>query len=112
MIRNPATGETLTFVVTSADSGGKLLQVDVTAQPHKQGPPLQDETVAMPPGRAARPEDCVLSRARISFDTNAPCVRPSERPSHPGDGHRSAKPSYTLTPYASVNAFSAYDSDA
>lgn len=40
VIRNPATGETLTFVVTSADSGGKLLQVDVTAEPHKQGPPL------------------------------------------------------------------------
>jgi hypothetical protein len=66
----------------------------------------------MPPGRAARPEDCVLSRARSSFATNAPCVLASERPSHPGDEHRSAKPSYTLTPYASVKAFSAYESEA
>lgn len=40
VIRNPATGETLTFVVTSADSEGRLLQVDVTADPHKKGPPL------------------------------------------------------------------------
>jgi quercetin dioxygenase-like cupin family protein len=40
VIRNPATGETLTFVVTSADSGGNLLRVDVTADPHKEGPPL------------------------------------------------------------------------
>lgn len=39
-IRNPATGETLTFVVTSAESGGRLLQVDVTADAGKQGPPL------------------------------------------------------------------------
>jgi mannose-6-phosphate isomerase-like protein (cupin superfamily) len=39
-IRNPATGETLTFLVTSADSGGRRLQVDVTAEPGKQGPPL------------------------------------------------------------------------
>ena len=27
-------------MVTSADSGGKVIQVDVTAEPHKQGPPL------------------------------------------------------------------------
>jgi mannose-6-phosphate isomerase-like protein (cupin superfamily) len=40
VIRNPATGETLTFVVTSADSDGSLLRVDVTADPHKDGPPL------------------------------------------------------------------------
>jgi mannose-6-phosphate isomerase-like protein (cupin superfamily) len=40
VIRNPATGETLTFAVTSADSKGELLQVDVTAAPHKEGPPL------------------------------------------------------------------------
>jgi mannose-6-phosphate isomerase-like protein (cupin superfamily) len=39
-IRNPATGETLTFVVTSGESGGRLLQVDVAAEPGKQGPPL------------------------------------------------------------------------
>jgi hypothetical protein len=50
--------------------------------------------VAVPPGRAARPEDCVLSRARISLDTNAPCVLASERPSHPGDEHHPANPSY------------------
>lgn len=40
VIRNPATGETLTFVVTAADSGGTLLRFDVTAEPHKKGPPL------------------------------------------------------------------------
>jgi quercetin dioxygenase-like cupin family protein len=40
VIRNPATGETLTFVVTSADSGGSLLRVDVSAEPHTKGPPL------------------------------------------------------------------------
>jgi hypothetical protein len=39
-IHNPITGETLTFVVTAADSDGKLLRVDVTAAPHKAGPPL------------------------------------------------------------------------
>lgn len=39
-IRNPATGETLTFVVTAADSGGALLRVDVTADPHRPGPPV------------------------------------------------------------------------
>ncbi|HSK15324.1 MAG TPA: cupin domain-containing protein [Gaiellaceae bacterium] len=39
-IRNPATGETLTFVVTSGDSDGRLLRVDVTADPGKEGPPL------------------------------------------------------------------------
>ena len=33
------------------------------------------------------------ARARISFDTNAPCVLASERPSHPGSEHHSAKPS-------------------
>ena len=40
VIRNPATGETLTFVVTSADSDGRLLRVDVTADPRRPGPPL------------------------------------------------------------------------
>jgi mannose-6-phosphate isomerase-like protein (cupin superfamily) len=40
VIHNPATGETLTFVVTSADSAGSLLRFDVTAEPHKKGPPL------------------------------------------------------------------------
>ncbi|MGH3021440.1 MAG: cupin domain-containing protein [Gaiellaceae bacterium] len=40
VIRNPATGETLTFVVTSADSDGSLLRFDVTADPHKEGPPV------------------------------------------------------------------------
>jgi len=40
VIRNPATGETLTFVVTSADSDGNVLRIDVTAEPHKEGPPL------------------------------------------------------------------------
>ena len=48
---------------------------------------------AEPPGYAARPEDCVLSRARISFVTGAPCVFASERSSRPGDEHHSAEPS-------------------
>jgi mannose-6-phosphate isomerase-like protein (cupin superfamily) len=32
VIRNPATGETVTFLVTAADSGGKLLQLEMTAE--------------------------------------------------------------------------------
>jgi Pentapeptide repeats (9 copies) len=52
-----------------------------------------DEMTAVPPGRAARPEDCVLSRARRSFATSAPCVLASERPSHPDDERHSAKAS-------------------
>jgi len=47
----------------------------------------------VPPGRAARPEDSVLSRARMPSDTNAPCVLASERPSHPDDERHPAKPS-------------------
>lgn len=31
VIRNPATGETVTFLVTAADSGGKSLQLEMTA---------------------------------------------------------------------------------
>lgn len=32
VIRNPATGETVTFLVTKADSDGKLLQLEMTAE--------------------------------------------------------------------------------
>jgi mannose-6-phosphate isomerase-like protein (cupin superfamily) len=32
VIRNPATGETVTFLVTASDSDGKLLQLDMTAE--------------------------------------------------------------------------------
>jgi len=39
-IENPATGETLTFVVTAADSDGGLLQVDVVMEPGRPGPPI------------------------------------------------------------------------
>jgi mannose-6-phosphate isomerase-like protein (cupin superfamily) len=39
-IENPATGETLTFVVTAADSDGALLQVDVVMAPGRPGPPV------------------------------------------------------------------------
>jgi mannose-6-phosphate isomerase-like protein (cupin superfamily) len=39
-IRNPVTGETLTFLVTSADSNGQLLRVDVTAAANATGPPM------------------------------------------------------------------------
>lgn len=39
-IQNPATGETLTFVVTAADSDGRLLQVDVRMEPGRPGPPV------------------------------------------------------------------------
>jgi mannose-6-phosphate isomerase-like protein (cupin superfamily) len=39
-IENPATGETLTFVVTAADSAGKLLRLDVRMEPGRPGPPL------------------------------------------------------------------------
>jgi hypothetical protein len=49
---------------------------------------------AVPPGRAGRPEDGVLSRGGSSFATAAPCVLASERPSQPGSERNSAKPSY------------------
>lgn len=39
-IENPATGETLTFEVTAADSGGSLLRVDVIMAPGRPGPPV------------------------------------------------------------------------
>ena len=39
-IANPATGETLTWVVTAADSGGSLLRVDVVMEPGRPGPPV------------------------------------------------------------------------
>ena len=32
VIRNPATGETVTFLVTAADSGARLLQLEMTAE--------------------------------------------------------------------------------
>ena len=37
VIRNPVTGETTKFLVTSADSGGKLLQIEMTADPKAPG---------------------------------------------------------------------------
>jgi mannose-6-phosphate isomerase-like protein (cupin superfamily) len=37
VIRNPVTGETTKFLVTSADSGGKLLQIEMTADPNAPG---------------------------------------------------------------------------
>jgi mannose-6-phosphate isomerase-like protein (cupin superfamily) len=39
-IANPATGESLTFVVTAADSDGSLLRVDVVMEPGRPGPPV------------------------------------------------------------------------
>jgi mannose-6-phosphate isomerase-like protein (cupin superfamily) len=39
-IANPATGETLTWVVTAGDSGGSLLRVDVAMEPGRPGPPV------------------------------------------------------------------------
>lgn len=39
-VANPATGETLTWVVTAADSGGSLLRVDVAMEPGRPGPPV------------------------------------------------------------------------
>ena len=47
---------------------------------------------AVPPGRAARP-DAASSVAPIATAIGAPCVLASERASHPGDEHHSAKPS-------------------
>jgi hypothetical protein len=48
---------------------------------------------AVSPRRAARPQVCVLSRARISFDTAAPCVLAWERAAHSGNERHSARPS-------------------
>ena len=39
-IHNPITGETLTFLVTAGESEGQVLRVDVTAEPHRAGPPM------------------------------------------------------------------------
>jgi hypothetical protein len=49
---------------------------------------------AVPPGRAEAARCCVLRRVRILFNTNAPCVLASHRPSRPGSERNSAKPSY------------------
>jgi hypothetical protein len=48
---------------------------------------------AVPSGRAARPEDGVLSRARSKLLRALPCVLASERPPHPDDERHPAKPS-------------------
>jgi mannose-6-phosphate isomerase-like protein (cupin superfamily) len=37
VIRNPVTGETVTFLVTAADSGGKLLELEMEADPRAAG---------------------------------------------------------------------------
>ena len=50
----------------------------------------------VPQGRAARPVDGVLSRARIAADTAAPCVLATERPSHPCDERHYARPSLAV----------------
>src|SRR5215510_4865534 len=48
--------------------------------------------MAVPSGRAARP-DAASSVAPVEVTTGAPCVLASERPSHPDDEQRPAKPS-------------------
>src|SRR5438094_709508 len=50
------------------------------------------EKEAVPPGRAARPV-AASSVAPIALAIGAPCVLPTERASHPGDEHHSAKTS-------------------
>ena len=37
VIRNPVTGETTTFLVTAAESGGKLLEIEMAADPKAPG---------------------------------------------------------------------------
>jgi uncharacterized cupin superfamily protein len=37
VIRSPVTGETTTFLMTAADSGGKLLELEMVADPHAAG---------------------------------------------------------------------------
>ena len=37
VIRSPVTGETTTFLVTAAESGGKLLEIEMTADPKAAG---------------------------------------------------------------------------
>jgi mannose-6-phosphate isomerase-like protein (cupin superfamily) len=37
VIRNPATGETTEFLATSADTGGRLLRIEMTADPKAAG---------------------------------------------------------------------------
>jgi mannose-6-phosphate isomerase-like protein (cupin superfamily) len=38
-IENPLTGERITFLKTTEDTGGKLLQFEYAAPPHAEGPP-------------------------------------------------------------------------
>src|SRR6266511_1613235 len=52
------------------------------------------ETQSVPSGRAARPV-VASSVAPIALAIGAPCVLATERPSHPDDERRSAKPSET-----------------
>lgn len=39
MIRNPVTGETVTFLVTADESGGSLMKLEMTADPNARGAP-------------------------------------------------------------------------
>ena len=67
------------------------LYVDIPFLPFRRAWP----NTVVPSDRPARPEDGVLSRARITADTNAPCVLASERPARPDDEQHSARPSFS-----------------
>ena len=58
-VANPATGETLTWVVTAADSGGSLLRVDVVMEPGRPGPPVH--------GHRAFPEHHDVNAGRLAI---------------------------------------------
>jgi predicted MFS family arabinose efflux permease len=81
-------GYSAVFLVSGAVAASGLVLLQRIATSGGLG-----EISAVPPGRAARSEDGVLSRARIASDTNAPCVLASERASHPDDERHSANPS-------------------
>lgn len=82
VIRNPATGETLTFLVTSGDSDGRLLQVDVTAEPGRQGPPLHVHR------RFVERYDIKEGRVAIALHGTIRILEPGDRLEIPrGDAH-------------------------
>ena len=89
VIHNPATGETVTFLVTAADSGGRLLRVDMTSE-RSSGPkhlhPKITETWDVKEGTLhleVRGQDHVLAApARHTVPMAAPHSFRSDGPIH------------------------------
>jgi hypothetical protein len=85
-------GQTLATLLSRRKVASRHLGVWL-ATPFNGEPGGLGETTAVPSEHAARPE-AVSSVAPRQESLGAPCVLASERPSHPDDERRSAKPSY------------------